>query len=342
MLALTLTFGAPAAAQNYPSYRDVYGNDFADLLTKDEEESIRHDLIGLFDKSGIEAVVVTVTTMRQFGHSGQIEPFATGLFNDWGVGDAVLNNGVMLLVAKDDRQMRIELGSGYTRATDAKMKRIIDQRMLPEFRNGRYGPGILSGTDDLVQVLLDRVGLAQPVGLFEKVQRDVQNMSGTALLIFVVLGAALLGLAFRLYQFVQRRRPRHCPADATHMDLMAEALDDSKLVQGQTIEERLGSVDYDVWQCSHCQHITIEAYPRWLTRSGACRACHFRTAEGTTTVLREATTSETGLKRVDYHCHNCSDEWSQTKSIPKVSESGSTRSYFSGGSSSGGGASGRW
>jgi len=83
----------------------------------------------------------------------------------------------------------------------------------------------------------------------------------------------------------------------------------------------------------------------WFSRYGACRACGFRTVEGTTTVLDQATTSSEGRKRIDYHCHNCGDNYSVEHAIPRRSDrssSGSRRSSFGGGRSSGGGASGRW
>ena len=339
---MALTCGSAVRAQDYPAYSDVYVNDFADILTDTEQALIRQDLIRLFDQTGIEAVVVTMATMRSYGHSGQIEPFATGLFNHWFVGNAELNTGVMLLVARDDRQMRIELGKGFDAAMDRQMQGLIDTRLLPEFRKGRFGPGIVAGVAGLMQVLGGDAPTSQPASLFGQVQNGVENLSMTVLGVLAAIAAALAALALRLYQIWRRSRPRFCPVDGQRMDLLAEDVDDSQLQPGQTTEERLNSVDYDVWDCPKCQHVTVEAYRRWFSRYGACRSCGYKTLEGTTTVLREATTSSTGQKRIDYHCHNCSTDYSELKSIPQKSESGSSRSSFGGGSSSGGGASGRW
>ena len=342
LLGLALIFGSAAVAQTYPSHDDVYVNDFAHILTPTESSRIRTALAGLYDQTGIEAVVVTLPTMLAYGHHGEIEPFATGLFNAWGVGNAGSNNGVMLLVAQNDRQMRIEVGSGYGASMDAQMQSIIDRRILPEFRNGRFGPGISAGVDDLVSALLRHAGKAPAAGFLDPVRRGIDTMSGTMMAVLAAVGAGALALATRLYQLWRRSRPRLCPVDGTRMDLMSEDSDDAKLQQGQTTEERLGSVDYDVWHCPKCRHVTIESYRRWFTRYGACRSCNFRTLEGTTTILTAATTSHSGLKRIDYHCHNCSADYSVTKTIPQVSDSDSGRSSFGGGSSSGGGASGRW
>ena len=286
--------------------------------------------------------MVTMATMRAYGYSGQIEPFATGLFNYWAIGNAALNNGVLLLVAKDDRQMRIELGSCYAKSMSARMQKIIDTRLLPQFRQGRFGAGISAGVDDLVQVLLANADVAAPVGFLAPVERSINSLSGIMKAVVVAIGVGILALATRLYQLWRRRYPRVCPVDGQRMDLLDEKRDDSHLQSGQSVEERLGSVDYDVWDCPKCNHVTIEAYYRWFTRYGACRSCGFKTLEGTTRILRVATTSQTGLRLIDYHCHNCSASYSVERTSAKVSESGSSRSSFGGGSSSGGGASGRW
>ena len=103
-------------AQTYPDYSEIYVNDFADLLTNEQESNIRADLNELRTETGIEFTVVTIETMGDYGYSGAIEPFATGLFNQWGVGDADRNDGVMMLVSRYDREMRIEVGSGYGRS----------------------------------------------------------------------------------------------------------------------------------------------------------------------------------------------------------------------------------
>ncbi|MEL6793919.1 MAG: TPM domain-containing protein, partial [Pseudomonadota bacterium] len=103
MLALTAFAGQ---AQTYPDYREVYVNDFADLLDAEREDRVRDMLIEVKDRAGIEFTVVTISRMSDFDWNGEIEPFATGLFNQWGVGDAEENDGVMLL----DPQLPVEAG----------------------------------------------------------------------------------------------------------------------------------------------------------------------------------------------------------------------------------------
>ncbi|GHC51602.1 TPM domain-containing protein [Neogemmobacter tilapiae] len=348
LIALCAAFGLAdrAKAQDYPAYTDVYVNDFGNLLTDLEETELRHALIDLFDRTGVEAVVVTMTTMKTYGHQGQIEPFATGLFNHWGVGNAARNDGVMVLVAKDDRQMRIELGAGYEPAMDRQMQQIIDREMLPAFRNGQFDQGIEDGVDALILQLRARSG--QPMGLMERaLDQASRGTWAVKTLVFSLLAGAGV-LIFNLFQSWRRNRPRICPVDGKRMVRLDQVWEDNHLETGEIAEEALGSVEYDVWECPGCDHVTIEGYRRWLSRYGACRACGYKTMEGNSTTIRFATKTSTGLKRMNYHCYHCQHQHSVDHIIAAKGESdsgsgsGSGRSSFGGGSSSGGGASGSW
>ena len=79
-----------------------------------------------------------------------IEAFSTTLFNLWGIGDAARNNGVLIVMAVGDRDVRIELGAGYDSSYDARMQAVIDDHMLPHFREGHYSRGLYRGSRALV------------------------------------------------------------------------------------------------------------------------------------------------------------------------------------------------
>jgi uncharacterized protein len=149
------------------------------------------------------------------------------------------------------------------------------------------------------------------------------------------------GGAFLTRRYV-RMRPRDCMKCNTQMRRVDEVSDDAYLDDGSQLEESIKSVDYDVWLCVSCGHAHIERWRNWLSRYGACRACHYRSLESDSRVLRSATTSSTGLREITYNCLNCGETWMETKTIPRRSKSSSSSSSFSGGSSSGGGASGSW
>ncbi|MEM9496934.1 MAG: TPM domain-containing protein [Pseudomonadota bacterium] len=330
-------------AQNFPDYTETYVNDFADLLPGQASDELRARLRAFKRDHGVEFTVVTLRSMRDYGHDGAIEPFATGLFNAWGVGHTDRNDGVMLLVAQADRQVRIELGAGYDISLNRAMKRIIDDVMIPEFRDGNFIDGISMGVDAVAaELTLEPLSFGQRVMVW--LNSAAQGLAALIQAALVPLAAALAGAAYWLWKRWQRRKPRICPIDRTTMVRLAEDTDDIFLVPGAQKEESLKSVDYDVWQCDRCRHRTIEAYPSLFSRYSACRSCNFRTLECDETILKTATTSSTGVKRLDYACLNCGDSYSLEKTIPKVSErsSSSGSSSFGGGRSSGGGASGSW
>ena len=112
-----------AGAFNVPGHQELYVNDYADLLDAEAEARVRGHLIELYEHTGVEMTVLTIENMGGYGHQGAIEPFATRLFNTWGIGHSVRNDGVLVLVSRFDREMRIELGKAYGRSRDDDMQR---------------------------------------------------------------------------------------------------------------------------------------------------------------------------------------------------------------------------
>jgi uncharacterized protein len=125
-----------------------------------------------------------------------------------------------------------------------------------------------------------------------------------------------------------------------------EAADDAHLTSGETAEESVGSVDYDVWACPSCRHTLKLSYGALFTSYGRCGGCQAKTLKSETTTITSATTTSEGLARVDERCAHCSYTNSYTRTIPRVQESssssGSSSSSSGGGSSSGSGSSGSW
>ncbi|MBC9245840.1 TPM domain-containing protein [Paracoccus sp. 11-3] len=141
-----LLLALPVAAQNLPDWKHTSINDFARVLSSEDTQVLDQALIRLFDETDIEGTVVTLTDREAYGGRDGLEPFATRLFNHWGVGDPERNDGFMLLVLVNNREARIELGAGYRREADILAQDIIRNLMLPEFRDGRISEGIRKGT----------------------------------------------------------------------------------------------------------------------------------------------------------------------------------------------------
>ena len=151
ILALWLALLVPASGQGLPDWQSTTVNDFAGLLTPEDAAAIDRTLTELPHQTGIEGTVVILTDRARYGGRDGLEPFATRLFNHWGVGDAQRNNGFMLLVLTADREARIELGRGYQNDADIIAQDITRRTLLPAFRDGRMSQGIRDGTQDIIK-----------------------------------------------------------------------------------------------------------------------------------------------------------------------------------------------
>lgn len=140
---------APAFAINFPALTGRVV-DQANIIQSDKRAAIEQKSADLEEKSGIQLVVATVNSLE----GQEIEPYANGLFRKWALGEKKKNNGVLLLVAPNERRVRIEVGYGLEGTlTDALSKVIISNAMTPRFKAGNYSEGISRGVDDIITVL---------------------------------------------------------------------------------------------------------------------------------------------------------------------------------------------
>jgi uncharacterized protein len=147
VLALLLAAGVALAQSSYPKRADTYINDYANLLTTDTAARIRGWLMDLKRSRDIDMTVLTINRLSDYdSRNPTIESFATGLFNTWGIGNGMTNRGILLLVSRDDRKLRLEIGSGYDRYIyNRKAQKVIDVYILPAFRQDNYDTGIEKG-----------------------------------------------------------------------------------------------------------------------------------------------------------------------------------------------------
>jgi len=122
-----------------------YVNDYENLIDNDQELELK--LSSFKEETGIEFTIVTVS---DFGGT-YLEDYANKLFNNWGIGEAQEDNGLLLLVSSNQRESRIEIGYGLEgRLTDAKSGRIQDEYMIPYFKDSDYSGGINKCADALI------------------------------------------------------------------------------------------------------------------------------------------------------------------------------------------------
>lgn len=139
--------GVPAAALAYtsPGSPSGYVNDFAQVLTSDAEAALNAELTAFNASTSNEISVATVPDMG----GDYIENYAVKLFAEWGIGKAQRDNGVLLLLAIQEREIRIEVGYGLEGALpDSVAQRIIDG-MGPQLRAGDYDGAVAGAVRDL-------------------------------------------------------------------------------------------------------------------------------------------------------------------------------------------------
>lgn len=125
-------------------------SDSANIVPAPTRAAIATKLKTLEDKSGIQLVVATLKSLE----GADIETYANGLFRHWQLGEAKKNNGVLFLIAPNERKMRIEVGYGLEGTlTDAISKVIIATAVAPRFKAGDFGGGVERGADAIIEVL---------------------------------------------------------------------------------------------------------------------------------------------------------------------------------------------
>jgi len=144
---------APAdASAAEPSFPPLSGRvvDQAGILEASTRSRIDSKLEQLERKTSTQLVVVTLPSLQGY----DIADYGYRLGRHWGIGQKGLNNGALLIVAPNERKVRIEVGYGLEGTlTDAISRLIIENAILPRFRAGDVSGGIERGVDDLVQVL---------------------------------------------------------------------------------------------------------------------------------------------------------------------------------------------
>ncbi|MFS8860573.1 TPM domain-containing protein [Synechococcus sp. H60.1] len=157
LLSVSLWIPQPAwaiALEQVPNPRRQYGgwvSDTANILSSSTENELNRLLTQLEQRTTAEMAVVTVPNTQGYATP---KAFTTQLFNYWGIGKAGRNNGVLFLISVGDRRVEIETGRGLaTILPNSRVQQIIDEQILPRFRNRDFDGGTLAGVRQLTAVL---------------------------------------------------------------------------------------------------------------------------------------------------------------------------------------------
>lgn len=169
-----------------PPQNAGYVNDRASLLSAPVRLKLEQFLRQFEESDSTQIVVLTIPSLE-----GEVlEQFSLKVAEKWGIGQQGKDNGALLLIAKQEREVRIEVGYGLEgKLTDLMAGRIIDQEITPRFKNGDFDGGIVSGVAAIAEVVL---GEYQGSGSTSRAKKK-SPLGLLALLLFLGPGLSLLG-----------------------------------------------------------------------------------------------------------------------------------------------------
>lgn len=364
-----------------------------EILTESQVSYLDSIIQEVQDSSKAEIAVVMLQSI------GEETPkaFATELFNHWGVGNDETDNGLLILFVMDQSRIEFETGYGTEQIlSDAKCYEIQQDYMVPRFKEGDYGQGMIDGLDAVTQILMGRAEEITPSELDESYDYDPYEtgsesdysyeisfydkyIANIEFYFFAVLGATALYILlfiislmskdyfvryqtlriFRLYIWLivfpipfiglfiltrkltekWRNTPRISAKTGLMMHKLSEEEDNEFLKSGQIAEEKVKSVDYDVWVSGEEGDVLIQAYKRWFSKYNSCPKCKFKTYYKVyDKVIVSPTYTSSGRGEKHFKCTNCGHSKTVSYTIPKKTKSSSSSS----GSSSWGGSSSSW
>ncbi|MBQ7105749.1 MAG: TPM domain-containing protein [Bacilli bacterium] len=155
--------------------KEFYINDYANILSSENEEYILKRSLALNEIDGTQIVVVTVPNLEGMS----LEKYAYELFNSFGIGSEN-NNGLLLLLALEEREFRVEVGDGLGGIlSDGKTGRFQDEYIIPYLKDNKWDEGIRNGYDafysEIVELNNLEVDYTKPISYYEENAEYVYN-----------------------------------------------------------------------------------------------------------------------------------------------------------------------
>lgn len=245
---------APVSAQTFPAFQGHPVIDEADMIPADREAAMNAKIVAFEDRTKNEVAVVTVKSLEGY----DIESYANKMFRHYGIGRADVDNGVLLLVAPNDRKVRIETGYGMESFfTDLESGRIIRDTILPEFKAGNMLAGVEKGTDAVLKAATPPT--AEELALAAKMEQERKVRSAIfwakvwdfilTLVGIVAAAASALGL-YWLATIPKRRRAREAEEARVAAERAARAererlaaIERERLAAEQRERDRLAAIE---------------------------------------------------------------------------------------------------
>jgi uncharacterized protein len=202
---LTLVLALSALALDFPALSGRVVDD-AGILDAATRSALTQKLADLEAKTSDQLVVVTLKSLQ----GTSVEDFGVELGRHWQIGQKGKNNGVLLIVAPNERKVRIEVGYGLEGAlTDAVSRLIIENAITPRFRAGDFPGGITRGVDDIISVLTGDAAEWQQRAAKRPEPTTRWDSILVMLLVFFVFGLVFLTLVVNIQRSRGRGRSRN-------------------------------------------------------------------------------------------------------------------------------------
>lgn len=187
-LTLFLIFGGcllVAAQKNIPEHGGRWVHDYANVLSPQTIVQLEGLLKAERDSTSNQIAVLIMKNLE----GGDIDEFANRVFNSWKLGDEKKDNGVLFLIAMEEKQMRIEVGAGLEGVlTDMQSSRINRNEVAPYFRRGEYEQGIAAGVISVIQTIKGEYKNDSPVARRSKKSRS-PFVTLIVIIIFIVIAS---------------------------------------------------------------------------------------------------------------------------------------------------------
>lgn len=196
-LFLPLIFTRVSAEPKFPEPTDLkYVNDYTSTLDEQTKQYIISVGRELEEKTGAQEVVVIINSLQ----GNDIAAYSNELFRTWGIGQKGKNNGLLILVAMQDRQWRVEVGTSLEGAIpDIYSARVMDSIAAPRFKEGNYSEGIREAYASFADTIAKEYNVTleknQPVNMPNQVNVEV-NRTTTRVGGFIILALVVFDFIF--------------------------------------------------------------------------------------------------------------------------------------------------
>ena len=202
-----LLLASPATAQTFPKLAGNPVVDQADIIPAGEEAALNTQLLELEKKTGHQLVVATVSDLE----GRDVADYGYRLGREWQIGDAEKDDGVVFLIAPNERRMHIAVGLGLEPVlTDAMSGRIIRDTVTPRFKANDYPGGIQAGVNAIAEQIQlspeEAAARAQAAAAQERDRADDGNFGGLFFVGFIIFIFFILPMLARIGRRGKKRR----------------------------------------------------------------------------------------------------------------------------------------